>query len=49
MKGLERHGYGIFINTDGYYEGTWTNDKANGVSVFKYFNGDIYNGEYNCD
>ena len=44
MKGGIREGYGIHVSEAGYYDGYWSNDKADGMSIYKYFNGDIYNG-----
>jgi len=34
MNGNERHGYGILMNFDGYYDGYWENDVATGTAVF---------------
>ena len=30
MKGIQRHGYGVLMNYDGYYDGYWENDVAIG-------------------
>ena len=49
MRNGERHGFGILVTTEGHYEGYWSNDKAEGISTFNYFNGDFYSGQWSDD
>ena len=49
IKQGKRHGYGILMNNDGYYDGYWHNDKATGSALFQYYGGEIYKGMWKDD
>jgi len=49
-KSIERHGFGInFWKSGAIYEGSWINNKAQGLGCFWHLTGDIYVGEFEED
>ena len=45
VKG-KRHGRGIYLNNDTKYEGTFDNDRINGVGTCWYPNGNRFEGQF---
>lgn len=45
-----KHGRGTFVNNDGcVHKGYFENDKANGIGLRHYINGDLFKGEFKDD
>ena len=45
----KRHGQGVYINGPESYSGSWDMDTMNGLGIYKFSSGAIFEGNFSCN